>query len=172
MLGGRGPERLAEPVELFPGQEALVHHDLEAGHAPARVASGGMSAPCVGEIEHLHQDVDRPVGHGGHVMEFGMEGQDVLVFDVRDEALCEGRHDVLAKHESVVGDGQRLAVHHDMFALVALGDKARAAGQSPGFADIAIAATAGTRNLTILTRNLRHFTPLGVAVMDPYDGLP
>ena len=48
----------------------------------------------------------------------------------------------------------------------------RAAGQSPGFADIAIAATAGTRNLTILTRNLRHFTPLGVAVMDPYDGLP
>ena len=53
-----------------------------------------------------------------------------------------------------------------------LTDKARAAGQSPGFADIAIAATAGTRNLTILTRNLRHFTPLGVAVMDPYDGLP
>ena len=53
-----------------------------------------------------------------------------------------------------------------------LTDKARAAGQSPGFADIAIAATAGTRNLTILTRNLRHFTPLGVAVMDPLHGLP
>jgi predicted nucleic acid-binding protein len=51
-------------------------------------------------------------------------------------------------------------------------DKARAAGQSPGFADIAIAATAGSRNLTILTHNLRHFAPLGVAVIDPLDKLP
>ena len=53
-----------------------------------------------------------------------------------------------------------------------LADKARAAGQAPGFADIAIAATAGSRNLTILTRNLRHFTPLGVPVIDPLDRLP
>jgi len=53
-----------------------------------------------------------------------------------------------------------------------LTDKARAAGQSPGFADIAVAATAGSRNLTILTRNLRHFAPLGVPAVDPLDGLP
>ena len=52
-----------------------------------------------------------------------------------------------------------------------LSDKARAAGQSPGFADIAIAATAGSRNLTILTRNLRHFTPLGIPAIDPFDGV-
>lgn len=53
-----------------------------------------------------------------------------------------------------------------------LTDRARAAGQSPGFADIAIAATAGSRNLTILTRNLRHFVPLGVPVIDPLERLP
>ncbi len=32
---------------------------------------------------------------------------------------------------------------------------------APGFADLAIAATAGSRDLTVLTRNLRHFAPLG-----------
>ena len=53
-----------------------------------------------------------------------------------------------------------------------LTDKARAAGQSPGFADIAIAATAASRSLTILTRNLRHFAPLGIPVIDPLDRLP
>jgi predicted nucleic acid-binding protein len=47
---------------------------------------------------------------------------------------------------------------------------ARAAGISPGFADIAIAATAATHDLTILTRNLRHFEPLGLAVLDPFQG--
>ena len=53
-----------------------------------------------------------------------------------------------------------------------LTDRAHAAGHSPGFADVAIAATAGIRNLTILTRNLRHFTPLGIAAVDPFETLP
>ena len=51
-------------------------------------------------------------------------------------------------------------------------DKARTAGHTPGFADIAIAATAASRRLTILTRNLRHFTPLGVPATDPFGTLP
>jgi predicted nucleic acid-binding protein len=51
-----------------------------------------------------------------------------------------------------------------------LSGKARAAGLSPGFRDIAIAATAMQHGLTILTRNLRHFQPLGVAVFDPFPG--
>jgi predicted nucleic acid-binding protein len=50
---------------------------------------------------------------------------------------------------------------------------ARGAGLSPGFADIAIAATAATHGLIILTRNLRHFRPLGLTVLDPlHDPLP
>ena len=48
----------------------------------------------------------------------------------------------------------------------------RAAGYSPGFPDAAIAATAGSRGLTVLTRNLRHFIPFGVDVLDPMDTLP
>lgn len=47
-------------------------------------------------------------------------------------------------------------------------DLARGLGQAPGFADIAIAATAQVHGLTILTRNLRHFASLGVAVHDPF----
>jgi len=53
-----------------------------------------------------------------------------------------------------------------------LSDRARGQGHAPGFADIIIAATAQHHGLTILTRNLRHFEPLGVAVHDPFAGLP
>ncbi len=51
-------------------------------------------------------------------------------------------------------------------------DRARATGNSPGFADLAIAATAASRTLTVLTRNLRHFTPLDIAAIDPFEALP
>ena len=53
-------------------------------------------------------------------------------------------------------------------ACGALSDTARALGQHPGFADLAIAAIAETRGLTVLTLNLRHFAPLGVAAADPF----
>jgi len=39
-------------------------------------------------------------------------------------------------------------------------------------ADVAIAATARRHNLTILSRNERHFTPMDVAVVDPFQMLP
>jgi predicted nucleic acid-binding protein len=53
-----------------------------------------------------------------------------------------------------------------------LSDAARGQGQAPGFADIVIAATARYHGLTILTRNGRHFEPLGMAVVDPFTALP
>lgn len=49
-------------------------------------------------------------------------------------------------------------------------DEARA--HQPGFEDIAIAATAKVHGLTVLTRNLRHFKPLGVGTIDPCENLP
>lgn len=49
-------------------------------------------------------------------------------------------------------------------------DDARA--HRPGFEDIAIAATARVHELTVLTRNLRHFQPLGVRAIDPFTTLP
>jgi predicted nucleic acid-binding protein len=54
----------------------------------------------------------------------------------------------------------------------ALSDLARSRGASPGFADIVIAATARSHKLTILTRNTRHFEPLGVPTINPFDQLP
>lgn len=53
-----------------------------------------------------------------------------------------------------------------------LSDLARSRGAAAGFADIAIAATASRHGLTILTRNMRHFRPIGVPALNPFDGLP
>jgi predicted nucleic acid-binding protein len=53
-----------------------------------------------------------------------------------------------------------------------ISDRARGQGQAPGFDDIIIAATARHHGLTILSRNLRHFESLGVAVVDPFTRLP
>jgi toxin FitB len=50
----------------------------------------------------------------------------------------------------------------------ALSDRERSLGIAPGFADIAIAATASLHGLTLLTRSLRDFTPLGVVALDPF----
>lgn len=53
-----------------------------------------------------------------------------------------------------------------------LSDQALATGRHPGLADILIAATAKSRDLTLLTRNIRHFEPLGVRLVDPLVDLP
>jgi toxin FitB len=48
----------------------------------------------------------------------------------------------------------------------ALSDRARGQGHAPGLADIIIiAATAQHHGLTILSRNVRHFVPLGVPLL-------
>lgn len=47
----------------------------------------------------------------------------------------------------------------------------KAMGHNPGLADILIAASAAARDLVILTRNRKHFEPLGVALLDPFADL-
>jgi predicted nucleic acid-binding protein len=54
----------------------------------------------------------------------------------------------------------------------ALSDVARSRGSAPGFADIVIAATALCHGLTLLTRNTRHFAPLGLSTANPFERLP
>jgi len=54
----------------------------------------------------------------------------------------------------------------------AMSDRARGLGHTPGLADIIVAATARHRGLTILSRNVKHFGPLGVAIVDPFVKLP
>jgi predicted nucleic acid-binding protein len=54
----------------------------------------------------------------------------------------------------------------------ALSDLARRKGMAPGFADIVIGATARCHGLTILTQNTRHFEPLGLPTVNPFERLP
>ena len=51
-------------------------------------------------------------------------------------------------------------------------DQAVGRGGNPGFEDAAIAATATQANMTVLTRNARHFRLMDVAFLDPFEGLP
>lgn len=53
-----------------------------------------------------------------------------------------------------------------------ISDAAIAQGCHPGFADVAIAALAKNAGLLLLTCNLKHFQPLGVACADPLIALP
>lgn len=70
--------------------------------------------------------------------------------------------------------GDRILAFDLAVARVAgqLSDKARRQGRAPGFADIIIAATAARHDLTVLTRNLRHFEGLGVKLHNPFVSLP
>jgi predicted nucleic acid-binding protein len=70
--------------------------------------------------------------------------------------------------------GDRVLVFDTATAEIAgaLSDLARGRGHSPGFADIAIAATARRHGLAIFSRNDRHFAPMGVTVVDPFKALP
>ena len=54
----------------------------------------------------------------------------------------------------------------------ALSDLARGRGHVPGFADVAIAATARRHGLTMLSRNERHFAAMDIAAIDPFERLP
>ena len=67
--------------------------------------------------------------------------------------------------------GVRLLVLGTAEALAtgALSDKAYSEGAHPGFPDVAIAATAQVHDLTVLTRNLKHFIALEVACLDPFN---
>lgn len=51
-----------------------------------------------------------------------------------------------------------------------IADRARAF--SPDFRDVAIAATAETCGLVVITFNQGHFEPLGVPFLNPLNGLP
>jgi predicted nucleic acid-binding protein len=70
--------------------------------------------------------------------------------------------------------GNRILAFDTAIARIAgaLADRARSQGHAPGFSDIIIAATAQHHGLTILSRNVRHFAPLNVPVLDPFVVLP
>ena len=76
----------------------------------------------------MPQDVDRAVGHGGHLVQAGVEAHDVALLELVDPQVSEDRHDVLAHHEGVVAHGQGLAAVCDMLALKSRGQVGAAVG--------------------------------------------
>jgi toxin FitB len=70
--------------------------------------------------------------------------------------------------------GDRVLPLETATALIAgrMSDTARARGGSPGFADVAIAATAQQHGLVVLTRNERHFDLFDVPHLNPFEALP
>jgi predicted nucleic acid-binding protein len=94
---------------------------------------------------------------------------------LRREGATRRSDDLAAWQETLLHlHGERILAFDVPTARIAgaLSDRARGQGQAPGFADLIIAATAQHRGLTILSRNLRHFAPLGVPVLDPFAALP
>jgi len=86
----------------------------------------------------------------------------------RAELLRAWLGDVLIFHGSRV-----LAIETEVAARAGeLLAAAVAHGVEPGIEDALIAATADLRGFTVLTRNTRHFAPMGVAHMDPFVALP
>lgn len=77
-------------------------------------------------------------------------------------------------HHLIASTGDRVLAFDTRVARATgeLLDLATARGKHPGFADVAIAATASVHGLTVLTANVRHFEPLGVAHADPFAALP
>jgi toxin FitB len=92
---------------------------------------------------------------------------------LRREAKARRAGEIEALREGLLADfGERLL---PMDATVGLAAAHIAEAARPSvieLKDLVIAATARVRGLTVLTRNLRHFGPTGVPVLDPLAALP
>jgi predicted nucleic acid-binding protein len=141
----------------------LVDTNVILAGAPSRLASAGLvdwmnthaallflSAVTVAEIE------------GG-------------IAKLRREGATRKSADLTAWLEAILHlYGDRILAFDTAIARIAgaFSDQARGQGHAPGFSDIIIAATAQHHGLTILSRNVRHFAPLNVPVLDPLTALP
>lgn len=87
-------------------------------------------------------------------------------------ARAERLSDWLDSLLSVFGDRILAIDPHVGRAAGAMEDAAIARGRHPGLADVLIAATADVHGLVLLTANGKHFEPLGIAYLNPFEALP
>jgi len=90
---------------------------------------------------------------------------------LRSEGATRKSDDLAAWLETVLHlYGDRILAFDAPAARIAgaLSDHACGQGQASGFADVIIAATAQKGGLTMLSRNVRHFVPRSVPVLDPF----
>jgi len=89
---------------------------------------------------------------------------------LRSEGATRKSDDLAAWLETVLHlYGDRILAFDAPAARIAgaLSDHACGQGQASGFVDVIIAATAQKGGLTMLSRNVRHFVPRSVPVLDP-----
>ncbi len=129
---------------LAPGRDAHLPEEFTAWmHAQHAV----LFLPCIA-IAELSQGICKLHRNGG------VE---------RAARLAQWLDDLLA------GFGERILPLDAAAAKLAgqISDQALAQGVHPGFPDVAIAALARRSGHLLLTRNLKHFQPLGVPCADP-----
>jgi predicted nucleic acid-binding protein len=98
------------------------------------------SVVCIGEIIEGILRVEERSGARASALRSWLEG-------------IESSHAVLSVDRAAIGE----------FAAMRLAQPGR-----NDLGDLLIAATARAHGLTVVTRNARHFTPLGVPVVDPW----
>ncbi len=141
----------------------LIDTNVISSAAPARPVPAGLVAWMDAQSENLFLSAVTVA-----------EIEDGIA-KLRREGASRKSEDLAAWLEAVLHlYGDRILAFDTATARIAgeLSDLARGQGQSPGLADIIIAATAQRNSLTVLTRNLKDFAPLGVAALDPFLGLP
>lgn len=131
--------------------------------------------------------LDRPMRSAGLTNWMDSNSEELFLSTVTVTEICDGfaklKRTGAAPRATTIGNWLEFTLHlysdrilsFDIAAARLAGslmDKARVVGHSPGFADIATAATAESQGLMVLTGNLRRFAPLGIAAIDPFWTLP
>ncbi|HLJ64398.1 MAG TPA: type II toxin-antitoxin system VapC family toxin [Stellaceae bacterium] len=137
----------------------LVDTNVISTRAPARPAPAGFAAWMGAQGTHLFLSAVTVAEIEDGIAKLRREGA-----TRKSETLSVWLETVLHLYSD------RILVFDVPTARVAgtLSDRARGQGQAPGWGDIIIAATAARHGLTILSRNVKHFVPLGVSVLDPF----
>lgn len=95
------------------------------------------------------------------------------ILKLRREDKAKRADELTTFMEGVLSDfGERVLIVDAAIALKAARTAEAVRPMTLGLSDLLIAATAQTHALTVLTRNLRHFQPTGVAAIDPLAALP
>ncbi|MGH6926148.1 MAG: type II toxin-antitoxin system VapC family toxin [Propylenella sp.] len=86
----------------------------------------------------------------------------------RQRRLAEWFDEFVERYEEKVLD-----VDLDIARIASqISDRAKSIGSYPGLPDVVIAATAIAGELTLLSRNIRHFKALGIESVDPFERVP
>lgn len=113
-------------------------------------------------------DLDRSDNRVAEILAKSVDADEEIIVPVQTAIeYCAGRFDPAQGMRALHASFWVVACDDDI-ALTAsrLARKAQSAGNFPGWADLQIAATAKQAGMPVVTRNAKHFRPLGIQVID------